>query len=64
MKRHPSLNLSKYAALVIEQTQQINAAIDGGLPVTSLNTFKGYPVSFLNGYKKMEDHVFKENYAV
>lgn len=64
MKRHPSLNLSKYAALVIDQTSQINAAIDNCIPVTSLSTFKGYPVSFLQGYKEMQDHVFKENYAV
>ena len=64
MKRHTSLSLGKFAALVIDQTKQINAAIDSGLPVTSLNTFKGYPVSFLNGYKDMVDHVFKENYAV
>lgn len=64
MKRHTSLTRAAYAALVIGQTKQINAAIDNCTPVTCLNTFKGYPVSFLGGYKDMVDHVFKENYVI
>lgn len=51
MKRHASLSLKKYCALVSEQAFAINEAINAGIPVTSLNGLCAYPVTWLPGFK-------------
>lgn len=51
MKRHPSLSLKKYCALVSEQAFALNEAINAGIPVTTFNGLCAYPVTWLPGFK-------------
>lgn len=55
-KRADHLSLLQYANLIAAQVSSLTESIAQGTPVTSLDTFKGYPISWVNGYKDIVEH--------